>query len=117
MLPILHALLGVVAGPLRSRIDLHLENVALRHQRAGYQRSIHRPPIQPPDRILWAWLSRAGCRGREGLISVRPATVRAWQRRRFREHGARLSRNPLGRPAVSPTLRTLIRNPSIANPR
>ena len=49
---------------------------------------------------------------------VQPATVLAWQRRRFRDHWARLSRRNLpGRPAVSQELRTLIRDISAANPR
>ena len=49
---------------------------------------------------------------------MQPATVLAWQRRRFRDHWARLSRRTIpGRPAVSQELRALIRDISTANPR
>jgi len=117
MMPIVHALLGFVPGMFRSRIGLQLEIVALRHQVNLYRRSIRRPPIRPGDRILWAWLARHWGRWREVLVFVQPATVLAWQRRRFRDHWARLSRRQPGRPAVSPELRDLIRDLSTANPR
>jgi transposase InsO family protein len=118
MMPILHALLDFVIGVFRSRIALQLEIVALRHQLGVYRRSMRRPQIRPIDRILWAWLARHCGRWREVLVFVQPATVLAWQRRRFRDHWARLSRRKLpGRPAVSQELRTLIRDISTANPR
>jgi hypothetical protein len=44
-------------------------------------------------------------RWREALVFVPPATVLAWQRRRFREHWARLSWKQMGRPSVSQDLR------------
>ncbi len=118
MMPIVHALLGFVIGMFRARIDLQLENVALRHQLSLYQQSIRRPPIRPRDRMLWAWLAKHWSQWREVLVFVQPATVLAWQRRRFREHWARLSwRKPPGRPAVSSELRALIRDISTGNPR
>ncbi len=52
MMPIVRALLGFVVGMFRSRISLQLEIVALRHQLAIYKRSIRRPSIRPPDRLL-----------------------------------------------------------------
>ena len=116
MTPIVHAVLGFVLGVFRSRIGLQLEIVALRHQLAIYQRSIRRPPIRPCDRILWAWLARHWERWREVLVFVQPATVLAWQRRRFREHWARLSQRGPGRPAIPTELRALIREISATNP-
>ena len=117
MMPIVQALIVFVVGVFRSRIALQLEIVALRHQLALYHRSIRRPPIRPSDRLLWAGLARQWGRWRAGLGFVQPATVLNWQRRRFREHWARLSWSQPGRPAVSQELRTLIRNISTANPR
>jgi putative transposase len=58
MMPIVHALLGFVAGVFRSRIGLQLEIVALRHQLAIDKRSIRRPAIRPTDRIFWMGLAR-----------------------------------------------------------
>jgi putative transposase len=48
---------------------------------------------------------------------VQPRTVIAWQRRRFREHWTRLSRQGhRGRPPVPQEIRALIRRMSAANP-
>ena len=118
MPPIVRALFAFVASLFRSRVSLQLEIVALRHQLTLYQRSIRRPCVRPSDRILWAWLARHWTRWRDVLVFVQPATVLAWQRRRFRAHWARLGRpTPPGRPAVSEELRSLIRDISTANPR
>jgi putative transposase len=118
MMPIVRALVVFVVRVFRSRVSLQMEIVALRHQLAVYQRSIRRPPIRPTDRILWSWLARRWSRWREVLVFVQPATVIAWQRKRFRDHWARLSRvGRLGRPATPEEVRTLIRDISRANPR
>ncbi len=53
---------------------------------------------------------------RDVLIFVRPSTVIAWQRRRFRDHWARLSRARRGRPAVAKAVQELIRKMSSVNP-
>ena len=47
---------------------------------------------------------------------MQPATVVAWQRRRFRDHWARPSQTRPGRPRGSPALRTLLPDISTANP-
>jgi len=117
MIHTVHAALVFVFGMFRSRIALQLEIMALRHQLTVYRRSIRRPQIRPSDRILWSWLVRHWGRWREALIFVQPATVLAWQRRRFRDHWVRLSQKRPGRPAVSPEVRDLIRNISAGNPR
>jgi len=72
--------------------------------------------VRPPDRLVWAWLSRSWARWRDELIFVQPATVLAWQRQRFRDHWARLSRRGPGRPGISKEVQTLIRDISAANP-
>jgi hypothetical protein len=51
------------------------------------------------------------------LFFVQPATVLAWQRRRLRDHWARLSQSDPGRPAIATELRELVREISAANPR
>jgi transposase InsO family protein len=92
-----YAFLGTLGTLFLSRISLQLEIAALRHQRAVYQRRVRRPHLCPADRILWSWLSRHWVTWREALVFVQPATVIAWQRKRFRDHWTRLSR--AGKPA------------------
>jgi putative transposase len=84
---------------------------------ATYQRHRTRARTQLVDRLLWSHLSRTWAGWRDVLVFVKPSTVIAWQRRRFRDHWARLSRCAPGRPAVSKAVRDLIREMSAANPR
>jgi putative transposase len=112
-----YAFLSTLGALFRSQLSLRVENVALRHQLAIYQRTVKRPSIRPEDRILWSWLSRRWARWREALIFVQPETVLAWQRKRFRDHWARMSRaGKPGRPLISEEIRELIRKVSGANP-
>jgi transposase InsO family protein len=54
---------------------------------------------------------------RSALLIVKPETVMAWHRRGFRLYGRWKSRHRDGRPTVSPEVRHLIRQISLANPR
>jgi putative transposase len=117
MTPIVRALLAFVASLFRSRMSLQLEILALPHQLTLYHRLSRRPHVRPSDRILWSWLARGWSRWRAVLIFVQPATVLAWQRKRFRDHWARLSRTGRpGRPAIGRDLRELVRGIAAANP-
>jgi putative transposase len=101
----------------RSRFSLQAEVIALRHQLTVYHRLVRRPQIRPADRILWSWLSRHWARWRDALVFVQPATVIAWQRKRFRDHWRRISQcGKPGRSAISQEIRELIRRMSSANP-
>jgi putative transposase len=117
MLPVVRALLTYVVSIVRSREALRLENIALRHQLAVYQRAVHRPHLGPTDRLFWVWLSRVWSGWQDALAFAQPRTVIAWQRTRFRDHWARLSwgRKP-GRPAIAKEIRDLIRTMWQANP-
>jgi putative transposase len=53
---------------------------------------------------------------RSAIHIVKPETVLAWHRRGFRLFWTRKSRHRSGRPAVSPDVRSLIREMSTANP-
>jgi hypothetical protein len=87
-----------------------LENLALRHQLAILQRSVHRPRLLRWDRILWVWLSRVWTDWRASLVIVQPATVLAWHRRDFQLYWRWKSWAPsVGRPRLDPELRRLIR--------
>ncbi len=102
---------------LRSRVALQLEVLALRHQLAVYQRRPTRARTKVADRLLWAWLSKTWTGWRNVLVFVQPSTVIAWQRRRFRDHWARLAHGEPGRPAVAKAVQDLIREMSSANAR
>ena len=111
------ALLVFLSTLFRSRATPQLEIVALRHQLTVYRRTTQRPRIQPADRLFWSWLSRCWSGWRSSLVFVQPRTVIAWQRKRFRDHWARLSKQARpGRPPVSKDIRALIRKMSEANP-
>ena len=116
MKPTVYALLQLMTTLIRSRLSLQLEIVALRHQLAVYQRTTKRPQIGYGDRILWSWLARRWTGWRDALVFVQTGTVIAWQRKRFREHWANLSKHGKpGRPQVPKEIRALIRKMSEAN--
>jgi putative transposase len=106
----------LLTSRFRSHIAVEVEMMSLRQQLAIYQRSIPRPRIRLRDRLFWCWLSRLWSRWREVLYVVKPSTVIAWRRRKFREYWAKLSgqRGP-GRPPVPQEIQDLIRQMSEAN--
>ena len=111
------ALLAAVIESVRSRGAMQLEILALRHQLAVYQRTSRRPRLTPSDRLIWGWLASVWSGWRDVLVFVKPETVVAWQRKRFRDHWTRLSRQGKpGRPQVPREVRELIRTMSRANP-
>ena len=77
MPPVVAALLGFVAALFWSYTSVHLENLALRHQLAVYQHTVHRPRLRPSDRLFWAWLSRLWTGWQEVLAVVQPRTILA----------------------------------------
>jgi len=102
---------------LRPRASFQLEVLALRHQISVYQGTCRRPHISPADRIFWSYLARVWADWREQLFFVKPATIIAWQRTRFRDHWRRLSQaGRPGRPPIAKELREFIRRLSGANP-
>jgi len=116
MRAVLVALVVALASVLRSRVSLHLEVLALRHQLAVLQGGGRRPRLKPGDRLLWGCLSRAWSGWQDALVFVKPGTVISWQRKRFREHWTRLSRRGRpGRPPIAREIRDLIRKMSRSN--
>jgi putative transposase len=117
MPPVISALLAFVGSLFRSRISLHLEHLALRHQLAVYQQTVYRPRLHPTDRLFWAWLSRLWPAWGDALAFVQPRTVITWQQKRFRDHWRRLSQHGKpGRPTMSYEVRDLIQRMWQANP-
>ena len=74
------------------------------------------PCVTALDRVLWALLSHQWRGWRSALHVVRPATVLARHRRCVRLFWTWKGRHRMGRPAVSPDVRALIREMSTANP-
>ena len=108
-----HVFLALLTLPFRTHLSMQLEILALRCQLSVYQRAGTKRRLRPTDRTLWAWLSRVWSGWPEALVFAQPATVIAWQRRRFREHWVRLSRRRRpGRPATAPEIRQPIRRMS-----
>jgi putative transposase len=117
MMSVLISALAVLRGVLRSRVALHLEVLALRHQLQVLQRSRpRRLRIAKADRWLWAWLSNAWTGWRTALVIVRPETVLAWHRQGFRLFWTWKSRRRTGRAPVAADVRALIRTMARENP-
>ena len=112
------AVLVILRSLIRSRVDLQLENLALRHQIGVLQRSLKkRPKLISMDRLLWASLSRIWRDWRSALVIVKPETVVAWHRKGFRLFWTwKVRRGQPGRPAIARETRDLIRRMSRENP-
>ena len=70
----------------RERRDLVIENLALRHQLALYQRSQRRPVLDDHDRRFWSTLARGWTGWRAAVSVVRPDTVVRWHRTAWRRY-------------------------------
>src|ERR1700736_1188553 len=94
---------------LRSRRDIALENLVLRHQLHVVLRSNPNPGLRNRDRVLWVWLRLLWPRGwRQHLPVVEPQSVLRWHRKGGRLHSGWKSRSRLGRPRLSREVRDLI---------
>ncbi len=103
-------LLVTFAGLLRSRRDLLLENLALRHQLAVLTQKHSRSHLSASDRILWVALRRFWSGWKQALFIVQPETVIRWHRTGFRLYWKWNSRKHVrvGRKPTSQELRDLI---------
>jgi hypothetical protein len=111
------ALLGALRAALRTRVDLTLENLALRQQLAVLRRRSKRPQFGRLDRAFWVWLSNRWALWREALHLVRPETVIRWHRQGFRAFWTwKSGRGRTGRPPVGSELADLVRTMALANP-
>jgi len=108
MLQLLFLLLRGVLGGFRSRRDVALENLVLRHQLQVALRTNPTPRLGDPDRVLWVWLRQLWPGWRDHLLIVQPETVIRWHRKGWRLYWSWKSRSRLGRPRLSPEVRELI---------
>jgi putative transposase len=106
----------VVAG-LKSRRNLLLENLALRHQLLVLRRNSNRVRLTPIDRALGAWLSQVWDGWKIQISLVQPSTVIRWHRSGFRLFWRWKSRSrKTGRKTIAPAVIALIREMNRANP-
>ena len=117
MLAILRLVATFAANLFRSRRQLEVENLFLRHQLSiVLRRAPRRLRLRGSDRAILIWLTRLW----PNLIGlarvVQPDTILRWHRSGFRAYWRWKSRGQPGRPRVSRTLRELIRQMSKDNP-
>ena len=105
-----------VVSALKSRRDLALENVALRHQLMVLQRQPGSLRLKDRDRLFWICLRRLWPDWRSALSLVQPATVVRWHRRGFRAYWRWKSRINGGRPRIDREVRELIHDMWNSNP-
>ena len=118
MRPSVTALLAAIRSSLRTRAELEMEILALRHQLAVLQQAApRRLRLSRGDRLLWVLLSRVWSRWRDAVQIVQPATVVSWHRRLFAWQWRWRSAPPrLGRPPIARDMRALIQKMHRANP-
>ena len=105
-----------LVSALKSRRQLAMENIALRHQLEVLHRNAKRPHLKPSDRALWALLTHFLPEWRRHLSIVQPDTVIRWHRAGWRLYWRWRSDPGRGRPKVSTKVRSLIRRISLENP-
>jgi transposase InsO family protein len=118
MLNLVRLVLAVLRAACRSRTDLVVENLLLRHQLAVLTRPTRRPRVRfrRLDKLLWVLICRLRHDWRRHLVVVRPETVVRWHRAGWRLYWRWRSRSAGGRPRLSREVRALIVRMSQENP-
>jgi transposase InsO family protein len=92
-----------------------VEILVLRHQVAVLRRQVHRPALEPADRMMLAVLSRLLPRHRWSIFFVTPATLLRWHRELLARHWTYPHARP-GRPPVDKQARDLVLRLAAENP-
>ncbi len=117
MIELVRLLLATLAGALRSRQRLLLENLLLRQQLQVALRSQRWARLHARDKLFWLVVRRIHQNWRRHLLLVRPETVLRWHRKGWRLFWRWRSGCPLGRPRLTPEVRTLIATIAAENPQ
>src|SRR5690348_5309829 len=83
-----------------------VELLVLRHEVAVLRRQVHRPDLQPADRVVLTVLSRLLPRHRWAAFFLTPTTLLRWHRQLIARHWTFTHAGP-GRPPVDLQLRAL----------
>ena len=117
MIQTLRLLLHQFAVCLKSRAELHIENLVLHHQIEILRRSaLPRVRLTTGDRFLFTWLIRLWPKVSQSVRIVHPKTLVRWHRQGFRIYWRWKSRSRGGRPKATGELRALIRQMCSENP-
>ena len=117
MIDLLKLLGGLLVGLFRSRAAREAEMAFLRQQLVVLQRSAPaRLRLRTADRLIFVWLYRLFPSLLEAAVVFKPETLVRWHRSGFRLYWRWKSRRRVGRPAVPPDIRDLIRTISRDNP-
>jgi len=117
MIHILRLILTQMVLSLRSRAELQVENLVLRHQIEILKRTARkRARLTKMDRLLFAWLLRLWPQAAQSIRLVHPKTLVRWHREGFRLYWRWKSRRRSGRPRIPTEIRALVRQMSAQNP-
>ncbi|WP_370652812.1 integrase core domain-containing protein [Frankia sp. Cj5] len=107
--------LGLMLLRVRGDTAKDVELLVLRHQVAVLRRQVHRPTLEPADRVIFAALSRLLPRARWDVFFVTPATVLRWHRDLLARKWTYPRKSP-GRPPVRREIRDLVLRLAQENP-
>ena len=117
MIALLQLVLSYIRDSVRSREELKVEIILLRHQLSVLRRQVpDRVRLRGFDRALLIWLYRLFPAFLRAVVIVRPETVIGWHRAGYRAWWRRKSRGSAGRPKIERELRDLIRQMCRENP-
>src|SRR5215471_5817395 len=117
MTQLLKAIAALVRWLRRSSAEREAEIVYLRQQLIILKRTAPaRPRLKATDRLIFVCLYRLFPSLIDASIIFKPETLLRWHRTGFRLFWRWKSRRRLGRPAVSPDIRSLVRRISRDNP-